>query len=166
MPCSSFYTLKVLLINFYFFQRTKNQDILKSTSHCVLSIDHNIYNKISCEENFILEPFSNNAAGASTRVIQKLTLKEEGETKLYDEENEISRRTNLKFDHSIPKQPTNGDLKTTRDLIKKLCKESQLDSQSDFSDLFGKFIYGLRSLSYPALSSFYSHSTATCHTAK
>ncbi|CAG9760350.1 unnamed protein product [Ceutorhynchus assimilis] len=120
-----------------FHSRTRNEDILKSSSRCVMSIDENIYSDIACEENYVLEPFSNNAAGASTRVIQKLTLKERGEKKL-SEENKIWRRTNLKFDHSIPKQPTIGDLRITRDLIKKLCKESQHDSQSDFSDFFGK----------------------------
>ncbi|CAG9760349.1 unnamed protein product [Ceutorhynchus assimilis] len=148
-----------------FHSRTRNEDILKSSSRCVMSIDENIYSDIACEENYVLEPFSNNAAGASTRVIQKLTLKERGEKKL-SEENKIWRRTNLKFDHSIPKQPTIGDLRITRDLIKKLCKESQHDSQSDFSDFFGKFIYGLRSLSYPALTSLYAHSGATCPSAK
>ncbi|KAH1029523.1 hypothetical protein HUJ05_002749, partial [Dendroctonus ponderosae] len=143
----------------------KHENILQSSSRCVLSIDQNIYKEISCEENFILEPFSNKAAGASTIVIQKLVLKEQGE-KHSGEENEISTRTNLKFDHNIPKQPANGDLRKTRDLIKKLCKESQHDLQSDFSDLFGKFIYGLRGLSYPALSSFYAHSGAACPSAK
>lgn len=143
----------------------KQENVLQSSSRCVLSIDQNIYKEISCEESFLLEPFSNKAAGASTIVIQKLVLKEQGE-KHPGEENEISTRTNLKFDHNILKQPANGDLRKTRDLIKKLCKESQHDLQSDFSDLFGKFIYGLRGLSYPALSSFYAHSGAACPSAK
>ncbi|XP_076260910.1 apolipoprotein lipid transfer particle isoform X2 [Rhynchophorus ferrugineus] len=145
-------------------RRAKSEDILKSSSHCIISIDHNIYKEIFCRENFIIEPFSNNAAGASTTVIQRLVLKEEGERK--NDPNEILRRTNLKFDYSMPKQPINGDLRTTRNLIKKLCKESQQDTPSSFSDLFGKFIYSLRSLSYPALSSIYSHSRMTCSNAK
>ncbi|XP_066155546.1 uncharacterized protein Apoltp [Euwallacea fornicatus] len=145
--------------------RTKSENIVKSSSRCMLSIDENIYNEIICEETFLLEPFSNNAAGATTKVIQKLTLREQGEKQL-DGETEISRRTNLKFDHSIPKQPTSGDLRTTRDLIKELCKESQRESESNFSDLFGKFIFGLRGLSYPALASFSTHTAATCPSAK
>ncbi|XP_030755989.1 uncharacterized protein LOC115882214 [Sitophilus oryzae] len=144
--------------------RTRREDIVKSSSRCIVSIDHSIYNEINCEEIFIIEPFSNNAAGASTTVIQKLVLREEGEQK--NEQNEILKRTNLKFDYSMPKQPTNGDLKTTRNLIKQLCKESPEDSEGGFSDLFGKFIYGLRSLAYPALSSFYAHSKMTCSNAK
>ncbi|KAL1492708.1 hypothetical protein ABEB36_010924 [Hypothenemus hampei] len=145
--------------------RTRDENILKSFSECTLSVDENIYKEIICEENYILEPFSNNAAGATTNVRQKLALKERGEKKT-DEESAITRRTNLKFDHLIPKHSAIGDLKTTRDLIKKLCKESQLEYQSGFSDLFGKFVYGLRSLSYPTLHSFYTHSPATCPSAK
>ncbi|XP_050313934.1 apolipophorins [Anthonomus grandis grandis] len=147
-----------------FHSRTKNEDILQSSSSCLLSVDENIYNKITCKEEYVLEPFSKNAAGARTTVLQELILIETGQRTTSDE-SEISRRTNLKFDHSIPKQPTNGDSSTTRDLLMKLCKENQQESEN-FSDLFGKFVYGLRGLSYPALSSFYSHKEPTCPTAK
>ncbi|XP_060537065.1 uncharacterized protein LOC132708634 isoform X2 [Cylas formicarius] len=148
-----------------FQSRTKSQDLLKSKSKCTLSIDHHIYNEIICEETHVLEPFSNQAAGASTVIIQRLSLVEEGDNKRSDEQSEIMRRTSLKFDHAIPKQPTSGNIKGTRDLMKKLCKESHNELHIEFSELFGRFVYELRSLSYPAFSTLYSHSRQTCSTA-
>ncbi|KAJ8964440.1 hypothetical protein NQ314_004909, partial [Rhamnusium bicolor] len=140
----------------------KTENILKSSSQCYLSIDHNIYNEITCREIHVLQPFSNQNAGASTIVVQKLILLNEVITKTINDEVEISRRTSLTFDHVLPSKPTHGELKTSRDLIKQLCKQNENNIQIDLSDLFSKFIHSLRRLSYPSISALYGHARSTC----
>lgn len=113
----------------------------------------------------MFEPFSNRDAGATTIVKQRLSLFSEND-QILDELEPVSRRTSLRFDHVSTPKPTSGELKTSRDLIKKLCKLSADDVQSKFSDLFTKFIHTLRSLSYTALSTLYLHSDVTCATGR
>ncbi|KYB29704.1 hypothetical protein TcasGA2_TC031518 [Tribolium castaneum] len=143
----------------------EEKNLLKSSSRCQMSIDHNIYNEITCEESHVLQPFSNQDAGATTIVEQRLILLGENAVTL-GEQSELSRRTSLLFDHVPSPKPTHDKLIASRDLIKKMCKQGTDDVQIEFSDLFTKFIQTLRLLSYPSLSTLYGHAGATCPTGK
>lgn len=113
----------------------------------------------------MFQPFSNKDAGATTIVRQRLSLLSEEDHTL-DELEPVSRRTPLLFDHVPTPKPTSGELRSSRDLIKKLCKLSADDVQTKFSDLFTKFIHTLRVLSYTALSTLYLHADVTCSTGR
>lgn len=143
----------------------EDKNLLKSSTRCQMSIDHNIYSEITCEESHVLQPFSNQDAGATTIVEQRLILLGENTVTL-GEQSELSRRTSLLFDHVPSPKPTHDKLRASRELIKKMCKQSTDDVQIDFSDLFTKFIQTLRLLSYPSLSALYGHAGATCPTGK
>lgn len=150
----------------FYFQNTKNDKILKSSSHCYLSIDHNIYNNITCRETHVLQPFSNQGTGITTIMEQKLILLSEEISQVMDPDVEISQRVDLSFDHTLQPKITQGELKISRDLIKKLCRRNKNDDHLDLSDIFSKFIRSLRLLSYPAFSALYGHSRATCPTGR
>lgn len=124
-------------------------------------MDHHIYSEISCEESHIFRPFSNNAAGATTTVKQRLVLIGEEKT-IVDDQPEITKRCSLLFDQVATPKPTSGELKTSRDLIKKLCRLNIEDVQTQFSHLFTTFIYNARLLSHAALSSLYKHAAHIC----
>lgn len=113
----------------------------------------------------MFQPFSNRDAGATTIVRQRLTLLSEANVTL-EEQEPVSRRTSLLFDHVPTPKPTSGELRASRDLIKKLCKLSADDVETEFSDLFTKFIHTLRHLSYTALSTLYLHADITCPTGR
>lgn len=139
---------------------------MKSSSKCVLSIDHRIYNDISCEESHLFEPFSNQDAGATTIVKQRLILTDEIGKEIMEKQPSIERRESLFYNQVSTPKPTSGEMKTSRDLIKKLCKLSTDDVQTVFSDLFTKFIHTSRVLSYSALTILYEHSRTLCETGK
>lgn len=48
--------------------------IMRSDSSCEMSVDHNVYNKIICQEVHIFQPFSSKDSGAQTIIKQVLTL--------------------------------------------------------------------------------------------
>ncbi|KAJ8914493.1 hypothetical protein NQ315_002765 [Exocentrus adspersus] len=148
-----------------FNRNKKNDNILKSSSHCHLVIDHNIYNEISCEETHVFQPFSNQNSGVTTVVQQKLSLISEDMIEVMAEEPEVSRRAILGFDNVLPSKVTHGELKSSRDLLKKLCR-SQDVYHDGLSELFSKFIQSLRLISYPAMSALYGHSKTTCPMAR
>nr|XP_023014254.1 uncharacterized protein LOC111504019 [Leptinotarsa decemlineata] len=141
--------------------RSNTNNILKSSSRCILTIDHNIYKEIKCEERYLLQPFSNFEEGAVTVVSQQLTLLDEIFVPMTDE-NEITKRVPLTFDHAISTKPTNDDLNAAKDLIKQLCKQNQMPDRMDMSDLFSKFIHNLRKLSYSALTTLHGQAGAIC----
>lgn len=130
-----------------------------------MSIDHRIYNDIRCEESHLFEPFSNQDAGATTIVKQRLILIDEIE-EIIEKQPSIERRESLFYNQVSTSKPTFGEMKISRDLIKKLCKLSTDDVQTIFSDLFTKFIHTSRRLSYPALQALYRHSRILCETGK
>lgn len=132
----------------------------------MLSIDHNIYNRVSCEETHILQPFSNEDSGATTSIKQELILIDEVQVQSNEEEQEIYRRTPLHFDHTISLKPTTDDVNSVTSLLTELCKHDKLQSEVDMSDLFSKFIYGLKSVSSKALWDFYQHVGAVCSTGR
>lgn len=47
---------------------------MRSDSSCEMSVDHNVYNKITCQEVHIFQPFSSKSSGAQTIIKQVLTL--------------------------------------------------------------------------------------------
>lgn len=139
--------------------------MLKSSSYCSLSVDHNIYNDIRCEESHLFKPFSNQDAGATTLVKQRLILIDETD-EMVEDLGPIQRRASLFYDQVSTPKPTSGEMKASRDLIKKLCKLSTDDVQTVFSDLFTKFIHTSRLLSYSALTILYEHSRTLCKSGK
>lgn len=148
--------------------KVNNQEqgsLLRSRSRCELSIDHHIYNEINCEETHVFEPFANKASGATTILRQRLLLLSE-EPETVDDQPDIESRFSLIYDHVPTPKPTSKELKTSRDLIKKLCQLSTEDVDMVFSDLFTKFIHTSRILSYPAISALYGHSATLCPTGK
>lgn len=56
------------------FQNFQPVPIMRSNSSCEMSVDHNVYNKIICQEVHLFQPFSSNDSGAHTVVTQVLTL--------------------------------------------------------------------------------------------
>nr|CAI5855622.1 unnamed protein product [Callosobruchus analis] len=118
-------------------------NIVKSFSRCLISVDHNIYKEIHCEESHLLEPFSNNGDGASTVVTQSLVLLEE----IADaptEESEITRRESLNFDHSIVPRTKDDSIDEIDALLKKGDKS-----------LFTQLVQTMRDLSFESLQRVY-----------
>ncbi|CAH0561935.1 unnamed protein product [Brassicogethes aeneus] len=144
--------------------RLDENNILKSWGRCEMSIDQNIYNSIVCEERHVLRPLSNKEAGATSVITQNLTLINVTPAPEETEQPEITKRTNLHFDHSLTEKVTNAKLKESRDLIKKLCQQDHDDIQFQMSDLFSKFIRTSRVLSFPAIKSLHGHAARICST--
>lgn len=131
----------------------------------MLAVDHRIYKEIVCEENYLLQPFSTQTQGASTTVLQKLTLLKEIVTPATDD-TEITKRVPLTFHNIITPKPTHEDLETSKESISALCKLDKMPDRMELSDLFSKFIHSLRSLSYPALQELHSQAGHFCPTGK
>lgn len=131
-----------------------------------MSIDHNIYNEITCEETHILQPFSNQESGATTFVRQNLILTEETQGPTTDEEQDINLRVPLYFDHTIPLKPTSNDNVLVKNLVKKLCSYNYMQDVMEVSDIFSKFIYNLKIISSDALNDLYKHIGAVCPTGR
>lgn len=149
----------------YALQNENSGNLLKSSSKCNISIDHYIYNEIACEESHLFEPFSNQDAGATTIVKQRLILIDEiGE--VMEKQPAIERRESLFYNQVSTPKPTSGEMKISRDLIKKLCKLSTDDDQTVFSEIFTKFIHTTRLLSYPALRALHQHARTLCESGK
>uniref|UniRef100_A0A1Y1LL77 Vitellogenin domain-containing protein n=1 Tax=Photinus pyralis TaxID=7054 RepID=A0A1Y1LL77_PHOPY len=140
---------------------SERDSLMKSESLCKMSIDHNIYNQITCEETHAFQPFSHNVAGAVTVLKQTLTLQSDISGVVEDLPT-ITKRTTLLYDQVPTPKPTSGELKASRDLIKQLCKLNANNFQAEFSDLFTRFIHTARHLSYTALSSLFGHADTIC----
>lgn len=146
-------------------QVSQDSKLLKSSSTCIISIDHYIYKQIICTESHVFQPFSNQNAGAMTLVKQSLVLVEE-QSKELDDQAFIDRRTTLGYDPIPTPKPLTDELKLSRDLIKKLCQLSGKEVQIEFSDLFTKFIHTARYLSYNVLNVLYRRAGSICPTGK
>ncbi|XP_069692884.1 uncharacterized protein Apoltp isoform X2 [Periplaneta americana] len=140
--------------------------IMKSNSSCEMSVDHNIYNKIECQEVHLFQPFSGNNSGAQTTTKQVLTLLSEKNTTEEETPDLVSRRSTLLFDHDQTPKPVSGELRASRDLIKAMCKLNMDDIQPEFPDAFTKFVHTARLLSYPALSQVYNRANSICSTGR
>ncbi|PNF37376.1 hypothetical protein B7P43_G17198, partial [Cryptotermes secundus] len=150
---------------YLFRQNFQPAPIMRSNSSCEISVDHNVYNKIVCQEVHLFQPFSSNDSGAHTVVKQVLTLLTESNS-TSEVPDPVNRRSTLLFDHNQTPKPVSGELKASRDLIKAMCKLNVDDIQPEFPEVFTKFIHTARLLSYPALSQVYSRVTSICSTGK
>lgn len=148
---------------FNFFQRPKQDNILKSSSHCIISVDHNIYNSISCEESHLLQAFSNQDSGATSHIKQELILIEETQVQSAQEDQEIVTRIPLHFDHTVSVKPTTDDLSIPKSLAKELCEFDKSQAVLNQTDTLRKFIYSLKTLSYKAISDLYENIGSVCH---
>ncbi|XP_076760898.1 apolipoprotein lipid transfer particle [Xylocopa sonorina] len=171
--------------------RGPRQPLLESRSDCELTIDRNIYEKIVCKELHRLQPLSNGNMGARTESTTILRLTREstddhGNSKEYeetgvdddDEEEEEkkhvrgsrgrSRRTSLLYDYSKTPRTVHGELRSSRDLLKTMCKlrASSDELQQQFSETFTAFIQSTRLLDYPSLSQLFVRANGICKTGK
>lgn len=62
---------------------------MKSNSSCLLSVDHNVYNKIECEEVHLFQPFSHAESGAKTITKQTFQLVTETNSTVAEQGNGI-----------------------------------------------------------------------------
>ena len=181
--------------------RISRQPLLKSQSECEITIDHNIYERVVCNDSHQLQPLSNgNKAGVRTDMSASLELisesmeismdisttdnddnddnddeesnvsnKEDNATsresmRLHKEAEQIhSKRTTLLYDHAKTPRTIHGELRTSRDLLKNMCRhEAAEEVQQSFSELFTKFIHSARMLDYPSLSQMFARANSIC----
>ncbi|XP_055389464.1 uncharacterized protein LOC129618631 [Condylostylus longicornis] len=142
--------------------------ILNSNSYCNITVDHNIYQQVNCHEKHQLIPFSHNTSGAVTETYTRLILEKEETIKAdsydpyKDDENVIKRRSMLLFDHTPSLKPTHGEIRASRDLLKKICDLGFPNIQREFIETFTKFLETTRLLSYKALHQLLLRSVSVC----
>ncbi|KAG8042041.1 hypothetical protein G9C98_000032 [Cotesia typhae] len=175
--------LSIIQSNTYASPRTHTQTALVDSQYdCEIVLDHNIYEKVTCQEFHRLQPLSSGDTGVRTEIYSSLVLIEEVEADLNaeDEENEFGSRenedskpanpkiipTNLLYDHSataFSSRTIHGELRATRDLLKNMCllgSSSQLEQA--FSEYFSKFVHSARFLDYLSLSQLLVRAEGTC----
>lgn len=164
--------------------------LLKSHSDCEITIDHNVYDRVVCEEVRQLRPLSNgDKAGARTETRMTLQLVQEAtETAFYrefeqyrniddddrsDNDNFIkgaphTKRTTLLYDHAKTLKTMHGELRTSRDLLKSMCRltVNADELQQRFSEMFINFIHSARFLDYPSLSQLFVRANSICKNGK
>lgn len=134
-----------------------------------MTIDHNIFKDVTCFERHELVPFSNNGSGAVTVSKIRLTIADEEAYEvpvLTEEEAKIRSRVPLLFNHYPTPKPTHGEIKTSRDLLKQMCKYGFPNIQREFIDVFTKFLVTARVLSYEALKQLVSRASSICENGK
>lgn len=180
--------------------RISKQPLLKSHSECEITIDHNIYERVVCNDSHQLQPLSNgNKAGVRTDMSASLELISEtteismgisdtdnDEDDDDEEKSNVSKkddsemndgskrtpkeaehihakRTTLLYDHAKAPRTIHGELRTSRDLLKSMCRhEAAEEVQQSFSELFTKFIHSARMLDYPSLSQMFARANSIC----
>jgi len=157
--------------------------LFKSHSNCEITIDHNVYEKVVCEETRLLQPLSNgNKSGARTKSRMILQLVQESaeasffqdfeeneDNKDEDEDNFIgsapyTKRTTLLYDHAKTLKTMHGELRTSRDLLKSVCRlaANTNELQQRFSEMFTNFVHSARFLDYPSLSQLFVRANSIC----
>lgn len=166
----------------------RQHGLFKSRSDCEITIDHNVYEKVVCDEVRLLQPLSNGVkAGAKTESRTILQLVQETTTSTYrfeeDEDNDDERRdddednfvrsvprirrTMLLYDHAKTLKTMHGELRTSRDLLKSMCRLGSTDElQQRFSEIFTNFVHSARFLDYPSLSQLFSRADSICKNGK
>ncbi|XP_016937028.3 uncharacterized protein Apoltp [Drosophila suzukii] len=144
--------------------------ILKSQSHCNLTIDNNVYREISCLETHLLVPFSNASSGALTTSQSRLKLKGEepysaGEF-LEQNPEMVERRATLVFDHTPAVKPSHDQIKAARELLVQMCAVGFPNIKREFIDVFTNFLQTSKSLDYKTLSVLLQRSASTCEQGK
>ncbi|XP_043484877.1 apolipophorins [Leptopilina heterotoma] len=163
------------------------QPLLKSFSDCEITIDHNIYEKVVCNDSHQFQPLSNgDDAGVRTNVSVSLQLISEtanidlDQFSNEDDDNASreninytqlhyihGKRTNLLYDHGKSPKTIHGELRTSRDLLKSMCRHEILEEvQQSFSELFTKFVHSARMLDYSSLSQMFSRANSICKTSR
>ncbi|XP_012252389.2 uncharacterized protein LOC105683963 [Athalia rosae] len=149
--------------------------LLKSSSECEITIDHNIYERVECAESYMLKPLSNGKkTGARTDTRTSLRLIEElsdDYVDSYDSEGDnypLSKRVNLLYNHADTPKPTHGELRTSRDCVKNMCRMQGAgeELQQEFSEIFTKFIHSARLLNYPSLTQLMYRANSICRTGR
>ncbi|EZA49996.1 Apolipophorins [Ooceraea biroi] len=164
--------------------------LFKSHSDCEITIDHNVYEQVVCKETRLLQPLSNGRhAGAKTdsrvslRLVQETTdtsflqdFSEENEDSEEDEGDENNfvrraprtKRTTLLYDHAKTPRTMHGELRTSREMLKGMCKlGARADElQQRFSEMFTNFVHSARFLDYPSLSQLLARANNICRNGK
>lgn len=165
--------------------KISRQHLLKSFSDCEITIDHNVYEKVVCNDTHQFQPLSNgDNVGVRTDVSVSLQLISESVSIDFDEslneENDSKeenskdqshiihgKRTNLLYDHSKSPKTVHGELRTSRDLLKSMCRHETLEEvQQSFSELFTKFVHSARMLDYASLSQMFNRANSICKTSR
>ncbi|XP_024879673.1 uncharacterized protein LOC112459670 [Temnothorax curvispinosus] len=164
----------------------RQHGLFKSRSDCEITIDHNIYERVVCEEVRLLQPLSNgDKAGAKTESRTVLQLVQESTSSVHgfeededddddgrDEDNFVRRtprvkRTTLLYDHAKTLKTMHGELRTSRDLLKTMCRLGNAEElQQRFSEVFTNFVHSARFLDYPLLSQLFSRANSICKNGK
>ncbi|XP_045482614.1 uncharacterized protein LOC123686485 [Harmonia axyridis] len=142
------------------------ESLLESSSRCVLSIDHHIYNSVKCTESYLMKPFSNRGSGVTTVVKQNLILLEEKNITALTKQEEITKRVPIFFDHTPSLGLVDDNVKNAKNLILKMCKMDTDDDHIQFSDIFTDLVDSLRLLTPQALKEIFDHSGILCNTGK
>ncbi|XP_011631987.1 apolipoprotein B-100-like [Pogonomyrmex barbatus] len=159
--------------------------LFRSRSDCEITIDHNVYERVVCDEVQMLQPLSNGVkAGAKTesrtilQLIQEtnfIHMFEEDESDDDEERNENNfvrdtsriKRTTLLYDHAKTMKILHGELRTSRDLLKTMCRLANAEElQQRFSETFTKFVHSARFLDYTSLSQLFSRANSICKNGK
>ncbi|XP_032670099.1 uncharacterized protein LOC116843644 isoform X1 [Odontomachus brunneus] len=163
--------------------------LLKSHSECDITIDHNVYARVVCEEVRQMQPLSNgHKAGAKTETKMTLQLIQETTDTSFlhefdeyenrddddkDEDNLIGgtphiKRTTLLYDHTKTLKTMHGELRTSRDLLKTMCRlaTNTDELQQRFSETFTNFVHSARFLNYPSLLQLFTRANSICRGGK
>ncbi|XP_034189232.2 apolipoprotein lipid transfer particle [Osmia lignaria lignaria] len=162
--------------------RRSQHPLLDSRSDCELTVDRNVYEKIVCKEEHRLQPLSSGNTGARTestsvlRLIRKsqddYSLEYEGtdeeESDKYGQGLDRTKKTNLLYDYARTAKTVHGELRTSRDLLKTMCRlgVSTNELQQRFSETFTAFVHSARLLDYPSLSQLFVRANSICKTGK
>ncbi|EGI63145.1 Apolipophorin [Acromyrmex echinatior] len=166
----------------------RQHGLFNSRSNCEITIDHNVYERVVCNEVRILQPLSNgDKAGAKTesrtvlQLVQETTEtssiygfeeNEDNDDEERDEDNFVRgvprvKRTTLLYDHTKTLKTMHGELRTSRDLLKNMCRLGSIDElQQRFSEIFTNFIHSARFLDYPSLSQLFNRADSICKNGK
>lgn len=168
-------------------RKHRQHGLFKSLSDCEITIDHNIYERVVCDEVHLLQPLSNGEAGAKTESRTVLQLVQETTDSIHefeeDEDNNDDegrnednnfvqrtpriKRTTLLYDHAKTLKTMHGELRTSRDLLKNMCRLGNTDElQQRFSEVFTNFVHSARFLDYPSLSQLFSRANSICKNGK
>jgi Lipoprotein amino terminal region len=112
-------------------QKYNSVPLMSSKVECLVVVDHNVVSEVECDESHLFQPFSNHERGAKTEVRQKMVLLEEANATV-PLPDQVAFRTSLVFDHLQTPKPSSSEIKTSRDLLKKLCQMSSVRKNNFF----------------------------------
>ncbi|XP_053973970.1 uncharacterized protein LOC128873939 [Hylaeus volcanicus] len=163
--------------------RIAQHPLLQSRSDCELIIDHNIYQEVVCNDLHRFQPLSSGSTGArteSTAVLRLIRETKDDEDEENNDENEEedynmgtrgwnrAKRTDLVYDYSKTPRTIHGELRSSRDLLKTMCRlgVNMDELQQQFPETFTEFVHSARLLDYPSLSQLFARANSICKTGK